>query len=1006
MTTANQYGLTPSGSITVSKWLGRGMEALWLLTVLLVPLVFLDRDYAKSEAIIGYVEVPKIALLRLLAGTMAVLWLVQWGIAGRLPVGGFAGVKVSAPRPSAWKTWLASYVAGNPHRWVILAVGFYLATTLISTVLSGSFTVSMWGEVPGQDGYSAYNVIAYILLFGVIATHLKTRPQLWRLLAAIVVMGVVVGGYSTFQNYGHDFLGVGEETGGRITAFMGNRLFAAAVLMMTIPISGAAAVVSLLALSGLGSPRLNTVGRWLLHLATLGIWASALSVQSLGLIFTFSRGPWLGTIAAITVMVGLVMVFVGRRALIRLALVFGLTLAVIAGVILDPSLVTGGEDISSEVAGSTTSVTDSGTGAEAETSTTVGADGSRTEDEDNDGLDVADTINVALDPTATAVADRFSSIRGEVTGGFAGGRGTHWKVSWRLIKDHPWFDFETLSLRWLRPIIGYGPDLFRYTYLLESPPEGPQLYPLEPDHAHNLFIHQTVEQGFLGLVSILGVFSAVVLAGLHQLIRVRQSLTPYHLLIVASLLAVVLGRFLEMTVGVARISDLTIFWVLLGVFAALPAAMQSAEEAPAPSPRNRRARGRNRSRAHQSSWAWDYDWNWVWRLAVVAWLVGGIVMLTWFKGVTYPLAAVKAAEAVGHWQKIDLRSTLVDLDSAIALAPDVAVYQEWRTSVYLAFAASGNGPLEKQCSVQNEQPYENCLALLAYQGSRLNSEQSPYYYRSRLFLANTAANLKRNEEAARYYRETTALVPGSWVIKNELAKAYMRQEQPGIALDSLRESLAITKDTAWSNEALFLQGLAYRAMGESQKWVESLEGSLEMNPNGDLARETRFRLAVFYIDRGDREQAIKNLSLNIRGNKRNPDGFINRGKAHFIFEEYELSLMDYEEAVQLGTSNPEANKLGENLAITFVSQGESLNKLGRYWPAISEFNRAIRADAQYPPAYRERGDTHRELGLASLAIRDFERAVRLDPDDEKARAYLDVASQEESFNTTHSPLTR
>jgi len=53
--------------MTVSKCLDRGMEALWLLTVLLVPLVFLDRDYVKSEAVIGYVEVPKIALLRLLA---------------------------------------------------------------------------------------------------------------------------------------------------------------------------------------------------------------------------------------------------------------------------------------------------------------------------------------------------------------------------------------------------------------------------------------------------------------------------------------------------------------------------------------------------------------------------------------------------------------------------------------------------------------------------------------------------------------------------------------------------------------------------------------------------------------------------------------------------------------------------------------------------------------------------------------------------------------------------
>ena len=40
-------------------WLNRAIEFLWLLTVLLVPLAFFDRDYAMSETIIAYVEVPK-----------------------------------------------------------------------------------------------------------------------------------------------------------------------------------------------------------------------------------------------------------------------------------------------------------------------------------------------------------------------------------------------------------------------------------------------------------------------------------------------------------------------------------------------------------------------------------------------------------------------------------------------------------------------------------------------------------------------------------------------------------------------------------------------------------------------------------------------------------------------------------------------------------------------------------------------------------------------------------
>ena len=93
-----------------------------------------------------------------------------------------------------------------------LPTDFYLGTTLLSTILSGSFSVCLWREVPGQDGYAAYTIAAYVLLFTVIATHLKTGPQLWRLLAAIVAMGIIVGGYSVLQHYEHDFLNFLEIT--------------------------------------------------------------------------------------------------------------------------------------------------------------------------------------------------------------------------------------------------------------------------------------------------------------------------------------------------------------------------------------------------------------------------------------------------------------------------------------------------------------------------------------------------------------------------------------------------------------------------------------------------------------------------------------------------------------------------------------------------------------------------------------------------------------------------
>ena len=42
----------------------------------LLPLAFFGQDYAQSEAVIAYVEVPKVAVLR----TLAALWLIDWGL--------------------------------------------------------------------------------------------------------------------------------------------------------------------------------------------------------------------------------------------------------------------------------------------------------------------------------------------------------------------------------------------------------------------------------------------------------------------------------------------------------------------------------------------------------------------------------------------------------------------------------------------------------------------------------------------------------------------------------------------------------------------------------------------------------------------------------------------------------------------------------------------------------------------------------------------------------------
>ena len=444
-------------------WINRAMESLWILTLVLVPLAFLGREYGEWSSAIGSYELPKITILRTLAGLIAALWLIEWLVASFEARASIIPALPKNLRLTTWTAGLREWLREQPVGWLMLAVFLYLCTTLLSTFLSASISVSMWGDIPGQDSYSTYTVLAYLVVFGAIATHLKTSTQLWRLLGAIVVMGVLVAGYAISQHYGHDFLDLIEPPNTqRTTSTLGNATFAGAVLLMTIPLSVMLATLSL-------KTSLKNRDYWL----KLTPWIIIIAVQLLGMALTSTRGPWFGTILGLAGLVGLTVVLLGWRDLTRATLSLGAPLIITAIVLVLSS-------------------------------------GSVRENLKGDGLTTGSAAEVA--------AGRIATVGQSTLSQGLGGRTDVWSGSWRLMIDRPWFRFDDISLSPARSVIGYGPEFFRGTYLLESPP-GFRSLPSEPAHAHNLFVHQAVEQGFLGVLTFLGVFAAFFLVGGHQLLK-------------------------------------------------------------------------------------------------------------------------------------------------------------------------------------------------------------------------------------------------------------------------------------------------------------------------------------------------------------------------------------------------------------------------------------------------------------------------------------------------------
>ena len=262
--------LEPGISATLIPYVERTIEGLWLFMAALVPLIFVPTDFMLSEAVNAYVEVPKTTALRTLAGIMTILWIFEWvlkdGLTRRYTLAGYS-------------TRIKNWVAEQPASWIVVAATFYVVVAIVSTFLSTSFWISMWGEVSGQFGYSAYTTVSYFMLFVIIATHLKTPAQLWRLLIVLVGTGALIALYGTIQHYGGDPLDLGEGGSARISSTMANPVFA-----------GAALVTTTLLTIGVGLAVLEKLG-WIPLRVVL--WVALIGIQMLAVYWTGSRGSFL-----------------------------------------------------------------------------------------------------------------------------------------------------------------------------------------------------------------------------------------------------------------------------------------------------------------------------------------------------------------------------------------------------------------------------------------------------------------------------------------------------------------------------------------------------------------------------------------------------------------------------------------------------------------------------------------------------------------------------------------
>lgn len=754
------------------------IEALTLIALILVPLVFRGREW------VSFFSQPKFFVLHFVALAIAVLWLFELAI--DFATNEKTGSGSLFERVDVW-------LSGGRHRWaVIAAVGFGVAF-VISTLLSPLPGVSVWGRDFGDLGYELYSTLSYLVIFLAVALRTRTSDQLLRIVMIIAAVGTISASYGVSQAYGWDPIGRGENLG-RVIASYGNPLFLAAYLVMAIPIVAAVALIH------------DSRGRsWV-----LGPGAIAIGLQLAALWFAGGRGAWIASVVGLLAFVLFSLKWLGHRRAMRAT---SLTVcgAVVALVIV---VAPGGTN-------------ENGRGLEelGDVAQEI-VDGFRYLVQGRDWpappslADAADTEEFgAFDPQSTAIGNRADIWRGAL----------QLAVSRERVED------ESGLVRGFRFLFGYGPDMYFYSFPIESRP----LPRFEANsHAHNYPLQVLLEQGLAGLLALIATAALVVISAISVIRRISRSehADPWLAILMIGVLAALVARAVEQIAGVGKVSDLVTFWALMG----LVIAVAEIEMGPF-------ARKRQGGRFVLSTSGFQ-------KLAPIgAVILASIVALVIFvqKDVNPLRAGWISADGFEQKRAGDSNSAFSSFQEANDLAPDVERY-------YTEIA----GFLSRTATANNDDSSVGLL-ISARQTLLEYEERDPFAWRTKLDLASIASALTSRgnsdfiPEVVNRYLDISAAMEPYPTIQSTAAENILLVGEYEVAVIVAERAIALEATTGPLPSVWWVLGESLFQLDRIDDAEFAWETSLRRLDTGVYAARSHRGLAFVNELRGNSEMATK-----------------------------------------------------------------------------------------------------------------------------------------------------
>ena len=268
----------------LSVFCNKIIEAGWLAAAIVTPLFL---NWYSNRVF----EANKVALLRSITLVMLAAWLIKVLEAKSWKLDTSTGLST---RVGSWKRKASTQhpisniqhlISRNP---LLLPSLLLVATCILTTITSIAPRVSFWGSYQRRQGL--YVVLCYIVIFFSMLETLRTRQQLERLSTVILLTSLPISVYGIMQHYSVDPLVWTRGSAVRVESTLGNPILIGAYLIMVVPLT----VWQLIRSFSLVRIKEKKVGP---SLVLFGSYLLLLILQLICLVFTQSRGPWLGLMA-------------------------------------------------------------------------------------------------------------------------------------------------------------------------------------------------------------------------------------------------------------------------------------------------------------------------------------------------------------------------------------------------------------------------------------------------------------------------------------------------------------------------------------------------------------------------------------------------------------------------------------------------------------------------------------------------------------------------------------